>query len=112
MLIVTTAALTHDVLHKKEIALFYQGRGTQDSRTCLRMDLFTTLLDVRPALIVRMCPLRSWKSESKITRKKIISGCYFCCDSKRPSIRWALSVSQHGIASPQPLTVGSTGIFQ
>lgn len=38
------------------------------------MNLFTTLLDVHPALIVRLCPFRSWKSGSKITRKKIISG--------------------------------------
>lgn len=42
-------------------------------RVYVLMDLVTTLLDVHPDLIVRLYPLRSWKSESEITRKKVIS---------------------------------------
>lgn len=81
-------------------------------RAYVPMDFFTVLLDVHPALIVRLCPLRSWNSESKITRKKIISECYFYYNLKKPSVCWALSVAQYGIASPLPLTMASKGIFQ
>lgn len=65
MLIVIVAALT-PILHEKvltstkiESARFMLGYIC----AYVLMDLFTTLLNVCPILIVRLRPLRSWKSK-------------------------------------------------
>lgn len=65
MLIVIVAALT-PILHEKVLT----STKTESARFMLGyicayvlMDLFTTLLNVRPIPIVRLRPLRSWKSK-------------------------------------------------